>query len=1290
MRMKFSLITILVLCAYISLRGQIIDELPMSPIERWEQYGVEGRAVELSHHGAHGNERKRKAEEPDRVDDDTRNEVERLKGSRDQRDALIMIDRGCVEFKRGNYTGAGRFFRQSVNTLLQIHGRNHPDVANALTTLALFLYERHEYTKAREKLDLVLGIRRRLCNDADDLEVAATMQLIARLHYNRERYDSAAVVLDSAMGIYQRLCADTAHAGFADALYAAGILRYKKGDHAGADSLLATSLVMFRELDNGKGHPRLAYHLDVVGMLQYERGNYALAEAFFAEALDSRLQWYGDIDHPDVARAYSNLGVVYDNLGRYTGAESYLSKALAISRRLSIAKDDSTLALRLITVGNLYARYGEFGAAEEHLTEAVQIYRNLYGKTWNLDLAGSMSSLGQYYIQQGRYYQAEALFKEARQIYREVYWKIDRADLAATYAGIGKVRQALGDYRNAASDFGEAVRMYRRLREAGEERALAEGLTDLGTVFSDRGDYARAGTVLEEAMQIYSTICIGADDPGLARCMHYLAIYHHQRGDLTKAESLFEKSLEMRRRMYPERYHQDLAQSFSGLSAIRAERGDLDGAVQALDTAVIMFRYLHGNGLHFDLARAVSAMARLYLEQEKYKEAMPLLEESLDMHRRLSQGQDHPDQADILRGLAVVHTHAGRLNVADSLFGVVVAMYERMYGKVGHLNVVLGLTDIARSAEKFGMDIRARDSYRKLLQILPKMTRESSLFESEDQQIRFQARLGGVSYSMLNFFLRSGANDDLFDAVLLTKGPVLASVEWRNRVLMELEKSNDSIAETLRQFRDLRRTLSETWTYTDSSLRGSERMSRDDAFAEVERLESLLTRQIATFSEQQQRTSRHAIQNRLNQGEYVVEFMRVPCMSGGHWTDSARYYALVLRSGSHEPTLVRLCMEHELERVLRYPVDRSGLDKTSYIHDAGQGRELYNLIWNQIDSLLTGGGKIYICPDGLLNRVAFGVLKNTSGRTLLDEYDIRYLFSSRDLIAQPTMDSTMSAEEKNAVVMGGPAFNADSAMLSDAENPLGADRYALNITYQVIPEDDLLPRESSVGTPLARLDGSLMEADAVADMLGRNGYDVATYTGTYATEEAFTRIVSPTVLHIATHSFFFSDPRISAPDSMNFHEGIRMVQYAENPLLRSGILLAGANRVWMLQARVRGLGDGLVTAYDVAHMNLTGVELVVLSACETGLGEIRNGEGVFGLKRAFRAAGAATVIMSLWKVPDDQTRRLMEYFYTNWLEKNMTKADALITAQRTMAHENMTGQETTDPYDWGAFVLVGE
>lgn len=191
--------------------------------------------------------------------------------------------------------------------------------------------------------------------------------------------------------------------------------------------------------------------------------------------------------------------------------------------------------------------------------------------------------------------------------------------------------------------------------------------------------------------------------------------------------------------------------------------------------------------------------------------------------------------------------------------------------------------------------------------------------------------------------------------------------------------------------------------------------------------------------------------------------------------------------------------------------------------------------------------------------------------------------------------------------------------------------------------------------------------------------------GARATEDAFIGLRAPSVVHLATHAVVFPEPKGSAQEvaALQAGGGIRVVQYATSPLLRSMLLLAGADRVWTLNPPLREIGDGVVTAYDVAHMPLRGTELVVLSACETGLGEILPGEGVFGLKRAFRAAGAASVIISLWKVPDDETRMLMELFYRNWLEKNMEKSEALAQAQQTM-------KKDSSPYYWGAFVLVGE
>lgn len=204
--------------------------------------------------------------------------------------------------------------------------------------------------------------------------------------------------------------------------------------------------------------------------------------------------------------------------------------------------------------------------------------------------------------------------------------------------------------------------------------------------------------------------------------------------------------------------------------------------------------------------------------------------------------------------------------------------------------------------------------------------------------------------------------------------------------------------------------------------------------------------------------------------------------------------------------------------------------------------------------------------------------------------------------------------------------------------------------------------------------------------MNSSGIKAKLITGYDGTEEAFKNIgtnntPTPRILHIATHGYFFPDPK--EQKSINtFENNDPVFKISNHPMLRSGLIMAGGNATWKGENTLEGHEDGILTAYEISQMNLSNTELVVLSACETGLGEINGNEGVYGLQRAFKIAGAKYLIMSLWQVPDKQTSLLMTTFYKKWLEEKMSIPDAFHSAQKDLREAGL------DPYYWAGFVLV--
>ena len=298
-----------------------------------------------------------------------------------------------------------------------------------------------------------------------------------------------------------------------------------------------------------------------------------------------------------------------------------------------------------------------------------------------------------------------------------------------------------------------------------------------------------------------------------------------------------------------------------------------------------------------------------------------------------------------------------------------------------------------------------------------------------------------------------------------------------------------------------------------------------------------------------------------------------------------------------------------------------------------------------------------------MNQIPIGLLSDSTGKLLLEKYQLHYVNSTRDLLS-----AQATATSKSAVLLGNPKFDlvasAQNAATSPAQSP--ASQRGVDIW----------------GGPLPPLPGTEEEVTTIDKLLRQSGWQTTLYTGDRALKTSIQRVQAPRIVHIATHGFFLEDQ--PAPDKSG--RIVRLQGATDDPMLHSGLLFAGADRARSGTAPA-GSDNGVLTAYEASQLNLEGTELVVLSACETGLGGQSNSEGVFGLRRALQEAGASAVMMSLWSVPDKETQELMALFYKYWLG-GLEKPEALRKAQleeREVVRKRY-GQDL--PYYWGAFVMV--
>ncbi|MGH2563612.1 MAG: CHAT domain-containing protein, partial [Ginsengibacter sp.] len=443
-------------------------------------------------------------------------------------------------------------------------------------------------------------------------------------------------------------------------------------------------------------------------------------------------------------------------------------------------------------------------------------------------------------------------------------------------------------------------------------------------------------------------------------------------------------------------------------------------------------------------------------------------------------------------------------------------------------------------------------------------------------------------------------------------------------------------------------------------------------------LEKDLTRLSSAFKNQQAQNNItwKNIQQNLKPNEAAIEFVDFNFYNGKRYTDSTYYIALLLRKDKPEPQLIKLFEKKQLDSILlNKGNDENEIITNFYGYPKNTlEKSLYDIIWKPIEKSLTGITKIYFAPSGNLHKLAFAALPIGNNKVLSDKYQLVELNTTASVTNQVPffIDTT-----DNIQLFGGVQYDADSTELKQVVNLYASNKD--NLASRSVPDD--LDR----GGTFNYLPGTQTEIESIKQQSAAANNHVKILSGIDATEESFKALngnASPAVIHIATHGFFFPDPKENKDKAVaKFETSGKVFKQSDNPLFRSGLAFAGANYEWTGKP-IKGIEDGILTAYEVSNMYLPNTKLVVLSACETALGDIEGSEGVYGLQRAFKIAGVKNLVMSLWKVPDRATAEFMQIFYKNLFSKQ-SLSDAFYHAQTTMKNKYRD-----DPYKWAAWVLI--
>jgi CHAT domain-containing protein/tetratricopeptide (TPR) repeat protein len=1005
------------------------------------------------------------------------------------------------------------------------------------------------------------------------------------------------------------------------------------------------------------------------------------------------------------AQALSNLGTFLSAVGQRQEALAPTEESVRILRQVDGSQPEARRFLAM-ALNNLSKALRELGRHQEALAtteEALKIFREL-AKTnpaFQGDLAASLNNLGVFYSDLGRRQEALAPTEEALKIFRELA-KTNPAvlgDLATSLFSLGVRYTNLGRRQEALAPTEEALNIYRELAKTNPAYLgdLAMSLNNLGAFYANLGRRQEALATTEEGLKIYRELAKTnpAFQGDLAASLTNLGKALSNLGRRQEALAPTEEALKIRRELAKTNpaFQGDLAASLINLGAFYNSLGRRQEALAPTEEAVKVFRELAKTNPAFlaNLADSLNNLGAFYATLGRRQEGLAPTEEALNIRRELAKTNPafQSDLAASLTNLGEDYKNLGRLREALPLTEEAVMIYrdraktnpafqENLAVSATNLAVLqLLLANPSAALPLLRETVSTEATYLQAqLPLLPEARRLALVELFGDRwQIPFSQAQRGEAGAALALFTRLN----------------------RQGLLQDIQRSQALLARSGPQ-----RPLFVQLTLVTAQLANTTLTSQQQAplLARKEQLEQELYRQLPQI--QPRLVEPRQVAALLPAGGVLVEFQRYRSLDASQNFGFPRYVALLLKPDG-TIRAIPLGRAESIDAAVAAAVAASA-DPNQQAGAAEKLAAVSRRVLAPLQRELTGVRELFVSPDGELNRLPFTALPvagpkgggltdgpiTANSKTLGDAVALRLLTTGRDLLRLQQPAKAGAA----AVLIANPDFNAASRTATGGTSTAASTAAGAGGPSVLRAGQQRSPGVRGLTTwqPLA---GTEQEARQLAPLLGGG----AVISGPAATAAVVLAQRAPRILHIATHGFFLADQAAAGANATGGPAamGARGLPAAsggagegsaattpsrEDPLQRSGLVFAGANR-----PEANPSDDGYLTAAEATAMDLEGTELVTLSACETGLGGVQSGEGVYGLQRSLAVAGARSTLLSLWKVDDALTATFMERYY-NKLKAGQGRADALRDTQAEFReHKNSI---YNDIRVWGAFQLSGD
>lgn len=944
---------------------------------------------------------------------------------------------------------------------------------------------------------------------------------------------------------------------------------------------------------------------------------------------------------------------------QYNEALNTAQQAVDLSQS-RLGKENPRYATAMNWLGGAHFNLRQMDKAEACYLDAIDWRAKTVGKK-HRDYARPVYNLAMLYLGTGAYDKALPLFLESQQVISDLVGN-QHPDYAIPTNGLATLYMRTGHYEKA-EPLNLAIISIREKTVGKMHPDYAQALYNLGILYVTSGRYMEAEPLLLEAKNIQEQLT-GKQHPEYAKYLSglanlYLLLRHHE-----KVEPMYLESIAIQEQLLGKN-HPDYIMSLNNLGILYTEKRDFEKAASVFDQITALAPAAMQE-THPYYATILSSMGNFQYFTCNFDKSNELYQKAIDILNKTI-GKEHSSYPILLNLMANNHYVQGNYEKAKPLFAEAKELTATVIGK-NNLEYVFSLFNLGIQYQTLNMldssEVIFKESAGRSRQLL--LSYAAAL--SESQMLAYLGAFNNsidVLYSAAHVHQSPELIRESYNNALFFKGFLLENCRYLARSVAMTDSATIGIYD---HWQSCRRRLAQEYVKPIKD--------RDDVTAlenEAETLEKSMLRNMPAMRDFSRVPQWQEVQSHLPAKSAAIEFIHYR-LHRSLLSDTIFYAAIVLLPGDGSPHFVPLCIERDL-------IDNLSKNKDVSYWTGGKS-SLYNLIWAPLEKWLRDVETVYYAPDGLICNINPDAiaLDQSGNKTLIDQLRLVRLGSTRQLAVTAATTVPVSNE---ALLFGGIRYEPKSNDIQQQNKINGLVFRGENPEFIPVDFEDSTHQIAD----LPFLPGTLKEVKFIENQL-RKSFTTNIFTGFSASEEAFkfktiSGKLSPRVIHIATHGFSSVTTESNFGNSGITPNSERAMRLEKHPFLQSGLYFAGANHARKMRQPIEeGMEDGVLTAFEVSTLSLQNTELVVLSACKSGLGAQYGRDGLYGLQRAFKIAGVKYLILSLWQVPDEATEELMSAFYANWLNKKMDIPAAFRQAQLALK------KKYKDPEMWAGFVLV--